>query len=73
MVEKENEIFYENLENELGKEILDNLVLEHRAFRGRLSRDSQFRRFVKRFSSLFMFLEDCKYMGKDNITNRSLQ
>lgn len=69
-VEEENEKFDENLENELGKEILENLVLEHRAHRGRFSRNDQYRRFVKRFSSFLMFLEDSRYMGMTRINPR---
>jgi hypothetical protein len=63
IVERENEIFDQNLEKEFGSEILENLTLEQRSHRSKISRNENYSRFVLRISSLLIFLEDCSYMG----------
>jgi ribonuclease PH len=60
---KENEEFENNLENELGYEIMEHFALETRAHQSRLSRNENYSRFIMRMESFLMFLEDMTNMG----------
>jgi len=64
MVLKENEVFELNLESKLGNEILELYILERRAHESRLSRNEKYSRFLMRFESFLIFIQDLISMGK---------